>query len=262
MSRTFVEFQQLQPLSQGWRGNFCPGLMWLPQQHSRPAPGCWELLGASCFCLNQRNGNSPTAAKTLQGCNHVRANYPGWGSDRGIAAGSGTGNGMQTSPALLLSRAACTVSSTISGPQNTRGDRNGYPGLTGAPAGARGLCANDVPAFPTPHLLRGIPKLTPFTPRVFMAAPRAINDSECNQTLIWLCSFLRKRGAQSTSLPRGASWELFAHNPSCVYGKILLKSQFLNAPKAPNPFTVRTSERLCPAQSHNSIPCTGVKQNL
>lgn len=49
-----------------------------------------------------------------------------------------------------------------------------------------------------------------FTPIMFIAALRLINDSECNQTFIWLCSFLKKRGAQSTCFSRRASCKAFS----------------------------------------------------
>lgn len=49
-----------------------------------------------------------------------------------------------------------------------------------------------------------------FTLITFIAALRLINGSECNQTFIWLGSFLRKSGAQSTCFSCRASSEAFS----------------------------------------------------
>lgn len=95
-----------------------------------------------------------------------------------------------------------------------------------------------------------------------MAALRPINDSRLNQTSIWLCSFLRKRGKnknknkkkEEPNPPLFHPGEGFHTIPSWIYRKKTLKSSIIDPP---NPFIINISERLCPAQSHNSIPCTG-----
>jgi len=86
--------------------------------------------------------------------------------------------------------------------------------MTGVPNGTRILCkylelmmlcfycSPSVQGYFKTHQIR-------FTPIMFIAALRLINDSECNQTFIWLCSFLKRRRAQSTCFSCRASCKAF-----------------------------------------------------